>query len=124
MGLEGRAEGHVQHLSGVELLEERADGGTAQDRQFRHPRGAAGDVVRVHVLRETLQGQLGDAPEQLGLMRAHHAQRLQVARARRLEVHEAARGGCRDRVDGELVGAGVEAQLVGAELGRDGRMAP
>src|SRR5690606_23627718 len=64
----------------------------------------------------------GDAVQQLGLDGADYPQRLQVARPRGLQVHEpvCCRGG--DRVGGELVGAGVQAQLVWPELARDGRV--
>ena len=49
-------------------------------------------------------------------------QRLEVARAGRLQVHQAAGVGRGDLVDAELVGPRVQAQLVGPQHARDGRV--
>ena len=60
-----------------------------------------------------------DLAEERGVERGHGAQRLEVARARGLEVDEPLREARGDRVDAELVRARVQAQLVRPEVPRD-----
>src|SRR5690606_7115289 len=83
---------------------------------------ARGQLVAATIGREALPGARDDRPEELSVAPCRDAQRLEVARAGRLDVAQSARRARELRIDRQLVRSGVEAELVAAERARDRRV--
>ena len=122
-GRQHGAEGDVEDLPGVEVLEQRREIGIRHASGFRCGRHGRRHVVARPVLLVPTARERVDGSEQVRRHARDGPQRLEVTRARGLQVNQAAGVAGGDLVEAELVRAGVQADLVRPEHAGNGGVA-
>ena len=118
---EDEAVGDVDELAGVVVLKQGGQLLVLQGIHIRDLRQVGGDVVVGSGLIEGRQGELVDLAVEGGIVQGHHAHGLQPVGAGGLDMEDAPGFTAHTGEDGELVGAGVDGDLV-AEVPGDLRM--
>src|SRR5688572_33477740 len=117
-----RTEGDMQNLARVEIVEQRREFAFGQAPRVRRfvdlgRYVIAGPVDRVAFARES-----GYLAEERRVDLRDGSQGFEVTRARGLEMNQVARQSRGDRINAELVGAGMKAELIRPEGFRDGHV--
>src|SRR5262249_36358897 len=120
--IKNRAESDMQNLARVEIVEQRHEFVIGQAPRLRRFVDFGGDVIAGAVNRVALAGESGYLSEEFRVDLRNGSQGFEVARARGLEVNQFAGQPRGDRIDAELVGAGVKAELIRPEGFRDGHV--
>src|SRR5690606_1644106 len=122
-GVKGAAEGYVQHLPGVVVIQQSRQVGVEQSIRSGHRLQLSADQVALAVGLETFDTDRQGTTEEVRRLERRYAQRLEVGGAGRLQVHHAGRGLGDSGVDAELVAAAVQRELVRPQRPSDARVA-
>src|SRR5262245_79839 len=107
--IQNRAESDVQNLARVEIVEQRHEFVIGQAPRLRRFVDLGGDVIARAVNRVALARESGYLAEEFRVDLCDGSQGLEVARACGLEMNQFAGQPRSDRIDAELVRAGMEA---------------
>src|SRR5215470_8419595 len=107
MVIQNRAESDMQNLARVEIVEQRHEFVIGQAPRLRRFVDLGGDVIAGAVNRVALARESGYLAEEFRVDLRNGSQGFEVARARGLEVNQFTGQPRGDRIDAELVGAGM-----------------
>src|SRR5215470_6639863 len=113
--IQNRAESDMQNLARVKIVEQRYEFVILQAPRLRRFVDLGGDVIAGAVNRVALARESRYLAEEFRRDLRDGPQGFEVARARGLEVNQFAGQPRGDRIDAELVGAGMEAELIRPE---------
>src|SRR5262245_3276361 len=120
--IQNRTESDVKNLAGVEIVEERSEFDVGQAPSVSRSVDLGGDVVAGAVNRVAFARESGYFAEELRRDLRDGSQGFEVTRARGLEMNQFTRKARGDRIYAELVGTGMEAELIRPEGLRDGHV--